>query len=130
MSNSPHIETYNAPAATNYADEIGRIVYESGLGEVTLTPDASFRPVGVITDAENRDAGKVSVCVAGRCKVRCGGVITPGTDLWLVSDASANAIAAGPGPGQHVVGIHLAKAATVADEWIDVLVNLQVNITT
>lgn len=128
MSTNRHVESYDAPAAANYAEFIGYMVYESGDNEVTLVTDAtSQRPIGIITEAEDRLGGRVAVCIHGQCKAVAGDVITPGTHVWLSCDGLVDARALPTNIGRYVVGFSLASVATVADEMFDIFVAPQLN---
>lgn len=71
---SSTIETFNCPAGANYATAVGKIVYASAAGEVTVITDgdgAGQKPVGVIVRCDSTENGcPVSVCTAGKAHVQ------------------------------------------------------------
>lgn len=104
---SYNIQVYAASGQDFTGDE-GKIVnwaaIASGKARATLATAASAQSLGVITGVEiDGSAQRVTICIWGPCKVRCGDTFTPGaTEMAFVADASGLAV---PGSaGDRVVG--------------------------
>ena len=103
----PIIVTRRAPSGANYytaaGTHLGKVVYESNAGEVTLQTDSSIatgrEPLGILVGTdEDQNGGRVSVCIAGMCKVRLGAAYTAGTSAQsIMANGSSKAIAATDG---------------------------------
>lgn len=127
---SKHTVTRRAPAAANYGDKIGLWVYESDADEVTLLTDATTkRPYGVITDAENKLGGLVTVQIFGECygaQVEAA-AITNGTHLWVTGGANSKTKAAAA--NDYVGGITIARVDAAGGERdYGVFINPQINV--
>lgn len=113
-----------APAASNYGDKVHQIVYQSaivsGKPRGTLAVDGSKMPLGVIIEAADELGGRLVVQLNGRGRVRAGGVVTPGTNFQVMSDASAKAIVALD--GNFVLGRAVQEFVTAADDLMEVVI--------
>ncbi len=123
------IQTFRAPAASNYATSVGLVVNltavatgESRCTLLTGTDDGTLSnmPLGVIVWADNASGGAVGVCTFGPCKALAGAAITPGTDTYLMVDADSEVIAATD--GNFYVGRNLSKRVVADNDWIDIFV--------
>jgi len=88
--------TRNAPAAANYAANVGLVVKEgAAAGECVLAGAAvatsAGRPLGVIIAADNELGGKVTIVCHGHTFVKAGATLTPQTHTLLYSDANSQA---------------------------------------
>lgn len=125
------IRTYNAPAATTYsASDIGKVVYESGAGEATISTNPAISggkvPLGILVDTDGQAAGRLSVCVSGLCKALFGAAFTPGTSIpLLMANGSGKAIPATD--GNYSFGRFAGKAAAADTHYHDVIVDISVN---
>lgn len=102
MGGSTHL-VYEAGAGVNLAGSEGLIVRLTGVstvrsrGVVALAANNAAPLLGVITHAEDANAGLVTVCVAGICEVRSGDVMTPETMIGADANGRATTVAAGSG---------------------------------
>jgi len=114
-----------APAASNYGDMVGYLVYAGavvgGHARATLAANATAMPLGVIVSAEDKLGGKVGIVTLGRARVYAGGVLTPGTDSNVMADASAKAIV-GVSGGNFMLGRAIHGFVSADGDLIEVIV--------
>lgn len=113
-----------APAASNYSDYVGYMVYESAIAagkpRATLAVDGSVLPLGIITDAEDELGGRLVIQNAGRGRVKAGGALTPGTTKFVMANAGSKAIAGVS--GNYILGRCIQETVAADADLIDVMV--------
>lgn len=123
------IQTFRAPAASNYATSVGLVVnltaVATGQARATLLTGASDDTLsnavlGVIVAADNANGGAVSVCTSGPCRAMAGAAITPGTDVFLMVDGNSKVIPATD--GNMTVGRFLGKQVAASGDFIEIFV--------
>lgn len=120
----------NAPSGANYYDadgaNLGKVVYESDAGVVTLQTDPAIatglQPFGILVAADdNQNGGEVSVCIFGEAKALAGAAYTVGTSApSLMADGSSKVIAATD--GNYRVGYYAAQVDGADTQYVDIIV--------
>lgn len=113
------IRPFQAPAASNYGANIGKIVYisDSAAREVTLCADGTTIPIGIITDAVSANGGRVDVCVSGICKHLLGGAITE-TQPFIA--ATTGGVGTAGAAADYCVGRAILHADGASGDYVDV----------
>jgi hypothetical protein len=132
------VVTRNAPAGADYTGNEGLIVFESAANEATLAVNpATEEPLGVIVAVEIAAVPqRLTIAGAGSiAKIRCGGVIPPGTRKVKTSGTSEGVVSPTNPAGatwQHTVGILIDPlgATTVNDGFAQILVSPTINLET
>jgi hypothetical protein len=111
--------TFLAPTASNYATQVGRAVgltaVATGEARATLLAAATAPTLGIIVAAENTNGGAVTVAVQGIVPYLAGAAVTPGTDDYLMPDATGRLIPATE--GNYACARSLDKQVLAAGDW-------------